>query len=793
VLFACKEVIILAVAGSTSLNETECRQRKKADGVLRLMQLKRVPKQVCVVSAHILINLNPFWPERAILAKKNAELAVSQRWKAAQRAAFAYASVDAALARQRTAAAAQLEAEALQRAAADNAAAEAEAAAAAAAAERFQMMQERALAREQQIGRAKMLERQYQTKLLLRCRNTWLNFVVSSQHQKREATFAAETKMTHIGAASSEPSQSDSDDDVPQSSMPRVAEDLIQTSSAINVMEESIFKRVFNNNMQEAENVLGDSAPLSEIEVANERAGEQSSSRIPSAVMISPQAEPEFNNLGRSTLELSDTDHSKSPAWNIGNVAPEQADDATSEEDQEDVAIDINQRRSPVLKASQLQEEILENSNDFSTGHFQQLLSHHQSVDSLLESQSNSELVIVPQFTRPVSSPSSSNHAQVLTKEDSFSAYTAHDGFIEQHLLDPKMHLSPPLSVQVRDDAVVSAPAPTSDSDGLVKPAPFDVEPSFTVAKTRTGPKTPLSPPLSVHVRDDAAVSASAPTSDWDGLVKPAVAKSKVAVAETCNDPKASHPPFATDIGMTVECRLVQDEISVDTADSAATSVPQQQLAFFKIGPKTPLTPAAPTRHVRQWLVRHGDEVQPQEIEMNVHSKLPEQLFIRRSVKPPTVFLENPLQPSFTNSSARDQFSKTDPPLLQADSIVSGRTPDNFLPEGDASMQPLFSWTGASLSGKQRLVRNVDQSSFTSMQRLPQGARNLPAAQSASTLPNKHPDKSDAFSFHRAEMFRELDNALRIQWPHSFQKVATVSSLSVRRLLPQAFSNFCAG
>jgi hypothetical protein len=750
-------------------------------------------------------------------------LAVSQRWRAAQRAAFAYASVDAALARQRAAAAAQLEAEALQRAAADNAAAEAEAAAAAAAAERFQIMQERTLAREQQLGRAKMLERQYQTRLLLRCRNTWLNFVVLSQHQKREAA-AAETKMTHIGAASSEPAQSDSDGDVPQSSMPRVAEDLIQTSSAINVMEESIFKRVFNHNLQEAENVLVDSASLSEVELANERAGEQSSSRIPSAVMISPQAEPEFNNLGSSALELHDTDHSKSPAWNISNVAPEQSDDATSEEDQEDVATDINQRRSPVLTANQLQEEKLGKSNDASSGHFQQLLTHHQAMNGHLESPSISELGIDPQFTKPVSSPSSSDHAQVLTKEDTFSAYTVHDCFIEQHLLDPKTPLSPPLSVQVRDDAVVIAPAPTSDSDAmfkpatfdaepsftvvktrtgprtplspplsvqvrddavviapaptsdsdaLFKPATFDAEPSFTVAKTRTGPRTPLSPPLSVQVRDDAVVIAPAPTSDSDALFKPAVAKSNVA--ENCNDLKAPILPFPADnIDMTVECRLVQDEMSVDTADSAATSVPQRQLAFFKIGPKTPLTPAAPTRHVRQWLVRHGDEVQPQDMEMNVLSKLPGQLFIRRSVKPPTVFLENPLQPSFTDSSARDQFSKTDPPLLQADSIISGGNPDNFLPEGDASMQPLFSWTGASLSGKQRLVRNVDPSFLTSIQRLPQGARNSPAAQSASTLPNKHPDKSDALSFHRAEMFRELDNALRIQWPHSFQKVAQV-------------------
>ena len=106
--------------------------------------------------------------------------------QAAQRAAFAFASVDAALGRQRAAAAAKLEAEALNRAvedraAAEAAAAEAAAAEAAAAADHLRQERERAAAREEQLGRVRMLERQYRARLLLRCRDQWLCFVAAVQ------------------------------------------------------------------------------------------------------------------------------------------------------------------------------------------------------------------------------------------------------------------------------------------------------------------------------------------------------------------------------------------------------------------------------------------------------------------------------------------------------------------------------------------------------------------------------------------------------------------------------------
>jgi hypothetical protein len=555
---------------------------------------------------------------------------------------------------------------------------------------------------------------------------------------------------------------------------------LIQTSNAINVMEESIFKRVFNNNMQEAENVLGDSALLSEFEIADERAGEPLSSRISTAVMIFPQAEPEFNNLGSSASVLNDSNPLKSPAWNISDVIAEQYDDAMSQKDNAEVAIDKHQRHSFALQAGQLQEEKLENYNHVSAGHFQHLLSQCQSKTSLVEHQRNTVLNNNTQFTQVINSPSSSDHAQVLPIEHPLSANNLHDHSSEQYPLELNIHISPPLSVHVGDSAVVSAPARTSGSHGLLKPALSDVEPSFTVVKNRTGPKTPISPPLSVQVGDSAVVSAPARTSGSHGLLKPALSDVEPgsAVSENRNEPKASVAPFHTDLDITFESRLVHDESLADVAYSAVTSVPQQQFEFFKIGPKTPSTPAAPTRHVRQWLVHRDDEARPQNIETNRLFKLPEQLFIRRSIKPPNSFLEHPLQ-SFMDLSASEQFSITASPLLQANSSVSDQNPDTFSTEGEVLIRPSFSWSDASTSGKQRLARDVAHStsaSSTSNQRLPQGSRNFPAAQSVSSLSSKHADKSDALSFHRAEMFRELDAALRIQWPQSFQKIAQVCS-----------------
>jgi hypothetical protein len=177
---------------------------------------------------------------------------VSQRWKAAQVAAFAFASVDAALARQRAAAAAKIEAEAMQLAAEEKALADAAAAQAAANAEQLRIEHERALAREQQQARCLMLERQYKARLLLRCRNQWLHFVRSVQQQRKEAAAAAKTKTVGDVAESEEPVQPEND--AQQHLDPQMTEDLlylVQSSNTLSVEEESVFKRVFNGRMED--------------------------------------------------------------------------------------------------------------------------------------------------------------------------------------------------------------------------------------------------------------------------------------------------------------------------------------------------------------------------------------------------------------------------------------------------------------------------------------------------------------------------------------------------------------
>ena len=222
------------------------------------------------------------------------------------------------------------------------------------------------------------------------------------------------------------------------------------------------------------------------------------------------------------------------------------------------------------------------------------------------------------------------------------------------------------------------------------------------------------------------------------------------------------------------------NEISAIPVSNGMASIAAQSPVFFRIGPRTPISPAGPTRHVRQWLVQDAKAVgsQLQMHDTNSLVKPHEPLFIRRSTKAPTVFEKIHALPSSVMSPFNELLSKTSPSSLQQNYIFSSIIHEPSLIEDDAAAHlPLNDATGIA---KNKFFHPSDKSApgpepSTSPQRHIHGNRNT------QTLPvlAKHADKADVLSVHRATLLREMDAALRRQWPQSFKNTVQVRSCSI--------------
>ena len=677
-----------------------------------------------------------------MIAKKNAELAVVQKWQAVQRAAFAFASVDAALDRQRAAAAAKLEAEALHRAAEDRAAAEAAAADAAAASEHLRQARERAAAREEQLGRVRMLERQYRAKLLLRCRDQWLCFVAGAQ-QLRKAATAAEIKNNNSSSAeplrdvadaaaedAAERARDEQDSDSSRDVQRQHREEMVLNVRALTTEEENIFKRVFNSRTQGPGENAGVDSGSSEDERENQASLHMS--KHPAAVAIFPEAEPEFNSLSIQapnpsllmSLDLHEGD---------GGGAFGEPTDATIEHDsaaasdamQHGPAATAQQfehsqfivpetahaalQDSPSAQSSGQLENMPTSACDNGTHHF-----HNPNQESPASSSPISDISTHhPESPSTISCPSPAHVAQALPAESRDSA--AVRPFTGQQRPDaPKTPPAPLLTVQHTDAASANAPASPSGSGALFSVATPDAESRPAAVQNRVGPKTPLSPLLDVVdlTRQRVSVSNLFPAVVHDGSA-------------------ALHQPPAS----------------------------------FKIGPKTPLTPASPARHVRQWLMR--EQLQGPELVMNQTAKPPEPFFIRRSSKPQTVFHDIPSPPSLAHFSTKEHLSSTVPPSLEPHSFLGNTSSSLSLNRDRSLVHPSFFPSDAGPSGTHKPSAPEPSAPVP---RLPHGPR-------SSHQPGKQHDKSDSLSIYRAGLLRELDSDLRGQWPHSFQRTVQVCAL----------------
>jgi hypothetical protein len=217
---------------------------------------------------------------------------------------------------------------------------------------------------------------------------------------------------------------------------------------------------------------------------------------------------------------------------------------------------------------------------------------------------------------------------------------------------------------------------------------------------------------------------------------------------------------------------------SASAADSEIISAPLQPIAndvpvsnnhfplssVPKVGPKTPLTPVAPTRHVRQWLVRQAtaEQLQP---------KPQEPFFIRRSTKAQTVFYDTPSSPSFDGLFSNVPFSNTSSSVLLQDDVNPHMREDK--------KQILLSFSSSDPNLSSPAAHAKPQPPPHTHRLPPTRDRDLTKAipvvvNAPAPAPARHAEKVDALSIHRAAVLRELDAALRAQWPLSFQRTVQV-------------------
>jgi len=724
--------------------------------------------------------------ERALIAKQNAEAATAQRWKAAKTAAFAFASLDAALARQRAAAAVKLEAEALQHSSAENVQAEAAAAEAAATAERLRIEQERAVVREQRLGRARLMERQYHVKLLMRMQDQWLNVVAAAQQQRKTA-LAAESKNADVHvAAAAESEQLQYDSDGSHNSQSQLVEGLVHNASAHNLEEESVFKRLFTSRIQEQENGQGELS--SQAQFGGAASGELPPPEDAAAVMIFSQSEPKFHRIdiddaiaGRQGSPLPKAPETQEGDSGSGSEAAcQHASDAVADSGQLVVSNyvlvseDILHSFPSALIQESLEVHHLRPSagapctgslDPFATaassgGHggassstsdvndtgFMNPSQQSQTNFNLLSTRVSDHDINAPHFRQAVDSPSSAQPKVVLLEEphrDAGSTGTpTHLSYKGQHRIGPKTPQTPLLILRDVDSAAASVAAAATGSRGFFSATASDAESSSAVHVTgnRIGPKTPQTPLFSV--RDLAATNIV-------GNAFPAI-QYNVAVAPV--------PPSAA----------------------------------FRVGPRTPVTPAGPTRHVRQWLARQTDASQPQlqRLDPSAASIPHEPLFIRRSTKQPTVFEKIHALPSSVMSPFNQQLSNTSPSFEENYFVSSNEAEQQRhlhiitsslhevspSSEGAAAVHPAVSDADRSDSNKlfHIAVQSTPADISTSPQRHAHGNRSAPTLPAPNNFPSKHADKSDVMSLHRATLLREMDAALRSQWPQSFQRTIQV-------------------
>lgn len=531
---------------------------------------------------------------------------MSEKCKAAQVAAFAFASVDAALARQRAAAAAKLEAEAMQLAVEEKAAADAAAAQAFAHAEQLRTEHARALAREQQLVRCMMLERQYNARLLLRCRNQWLHFVQSMQQQRREqqrreVEAAAKTKADGDVAESEEPVQPE--DDVQQHLEPQMTDDLlylVQSAKELSAEEESVFKRVFNGKMDDGvddlqRDVIGAGGERDDVQEGGggERLNDSAS------VMIFPQSEPVFNSLHGVTCiseEAGVNGGASSPALlHLGSVAGGSA--AGAHDEQLDVDLPSIEEPNPFVSYAPSSNDDYGDMGpaDDSLQHVpdEACAVHNEIATSDAGSCASHVLSISPKTP----SPNSRHAGSASSHEPLHSPRSAGDAQL----------------VEFKDHDVIAADCVQSIGASSTHPASAAV-----AVKRRVGPKTPV---LDLSQVQDARAAATrdhtfAPGSE---AVFNAALPDGESSDVTVNRRMGHRTPVSPQFG--VYGRIINQSPSPRNAGSpvlpeASTSALSMSIeastaapAFIKVGPKTPLTPVAPTRYVRQWLVKQSDQV----------------------------------------------------------------------------------------------------------------------------------------------------------------------------------------
>ena len=704
-------------------------------------------------------SLTPF-SERAVIAKQNVEIATTQRWKAAQRAAFAFASLDAALTRQRAAAAAKLEAEALQRSSEETSAAEIAAAEAAAIAERLRTEQERAVARELRLGRARMMERRCNIKLLLRMQDCWLNFVASAQQLRKIAT-AADSKNADLNsnaeAADSENLQYDSDGS--HNAQSQLADETVQSANLLNIEEQSVFKRLFTSRIQELDEGEGDSIDLVAAELKCDPVDELLPPEDTVSVIILPQPEPEFNTLDNATGS-GISPQPKSPAL------PHTVLSASAED------IHGSQQLSMHTSAT-ASFSIISASGLISQSH-----QSHSSGIGLGGHGSNA-----PVCQQTIDSPSSAHPAVHLPEEPPRYSDT-HSSSRGQQRAGPK---TPEMPLPILPDGyavVASVDASTTSSDGLFGSTKSDTESSTVIARNRIGLKTPQTPLHNLPDGDAMLASVAAFAISSNGLfgLTASDAESSTAVARNRIGPKTPQTPLFSVRDVATANIAAGNEISAIPCSNGMASTAAQSPVFFRIGPRTPISPAGPTRHVRQWLVRQADGSQLQMHDTNSLVKPHEPLFIRRSTKAPTVFEKIHALPSSVMSPFNELLSKTSPSSLQQNYIFSSIIHEPSLIEDDAAAHlPLNDATGIA---KNKLFHPTDKSApgpepSTSPQRHIHGNRNTQTLPVLANMPGKHADKADVLSVHRATLLREMDAALRRQWPQSFKNTVQVRSCSI--------------
>jgi hypothetical protein len=355
---------------------------------------------------------------------------------------------------------------------------------------------------------AMMLERQYNARLLLRCRSQWLSFVQAAQQQRKDAA-SIERKKTEGDSGAREPQAEleaeESGSDASQSSQRCDAEDLVRAAGALGLEEQNVFKRVFNSKMRENERSIVDAIDLTETDASDRTGG--GPSRDTPVVMIFPQDEPAFNSLCNlsPTAAASREKLDDGAATFGGDASGDWGVDGNEEcgGDRREEAEGVAQQDVPGTPPSACAEQSSTPENLF-VPETEEIVDYYPHNEPLPQPSS------VDYEMLSIELDASAIHMQPATQQASYcSSRSSSRG--ADHVtqdLDPSRAVDSPVGASVDSPAVASSAeaAGFEDADAIaaalysssalsrMQSAP-DAEPSAAIMPRRIGPKTPLSPP----------------------------------------------------------------------------------------------------------------------------------------------------------------------------------------------------------------------------------------------------------------------------------------------------------